>query len=278
MDREKDTYFLPRSRVSYFKNAANCLLFDEFFTMFPPVLPELQRCFKKGGGIPYSSYEEFHEIMGGFSKESHNQTLLQKFIPSIEGLHEKLEEGSKYLDVGCGIGIPCILLAKQYPNSEFYGFDFSEKALEDAKSAVERLQLKNVHFVLHDCTFFDPRYEEMFDFITAFDSIHDQAKPADVLSGIYKMLKHGGIFSMVDVDAHSHPVDNIGKHFSTVKYAISLLHCMPVSLYFDDGVGLGTCWGREVAMKMLKEAGFQETELKTLEWNVFNVHYLSKKT
>ena len=245
--------------------------------MFPPVLSQLQQCFKEGGGIPYSSYDEFHQVMGAFSKEGHNQNLIQKFLPSIEGLHEKLESGIKCLDLGCGVGVPCILMGKQYPNSEFYGFDISENALDEAKQEVERLGLTNVHFVLRDCTSFDPKYKEMFDFITAFDSIHDQAKPAEVLSGIYKMLKPGGIFSMVDVDSHSSPADNVGKHFATVKYAISLLHCMPVSLYFDGGVGLGTCWGREVAMDMLKEAGFKETELKLLEWNTFNVHYLSKK-
>ena len=277
MDKDKNTYFLPRHSVSYFKSHANCLLYDMLFMMFTPVLPELQQCFKNGGGIPYSSYEEFHQVMGVFSKEGHDQTIIQKFLPSIEGMQEKLESGITYLDVGCGIGIPCILMAKQYPKSEFYGFDFSEKAINEARKEADHQGLKNAHFVLHDCAIFDSKYEEMFDFITAFDSIHDQARPAEALSGIYKMLKHGGIFSMVDVNSYSNPADNIGKHLSSLKYAISLLHCMPVSLFFDGGVGLGTCWGRELAVKMLKEAGFNETEERALEWNIFNVHYLSKK-
>jgi len=277
MDKEKDTYFLPRHCVSYFKSHSNCLLFEELFMMFAPILPQIQQCFKNGGGIPYSSYEEFHQVMSVFSKECHNQTLIQKFLPSIEGMQEKLESGIRYLDVGCGVGIPCMLMAKQYPKSEFYGFDFSEKAINEAREMADSQGLKNVHLVLHDCAVFDSKYEEMFDFITAFDSIHDQARPAEVLSNIYKMLKHGGIFSMVDVNSFSNPADNIGTHLSALKYAISLLHCMPVSLYFDGGVGLGTCWGRELAMKMLKEAGFSDTEERALEWNTFNVHYLSKK-
>lgn len=278
MHKENNTYFMPRSRVSYFQSHMNRLLFEELYYMFPPVLNELQKCFSAGGGIPYKRYEEFHEIMGVFSTEVHRNSLIQKFIPSIDGLHDQLESGIKCLDIGCGIGVPSLLMAKKYPKSEFYGFDFAEEAINEANREKNRLELKNVHFVNHDCSLFNDEYIEMFDFITAFDAIHDQAKPTEVLSGIFKMLKRGGIFSLVDVDSHTHPVDNIGRPFSSFKYALSLLHCMPVSLYFDGGVGLGTCWGRELAIKMLMEAGFQDTELKAMEWNTFNVNYLSKKT
>lgn len=278
MDKDKNTYFLPQNRAPYFQGPGNSLLYEQFYYMFAPVLPRLQNCFKNGGGIPYSCYDEFHAMMGAFSTEAHTKCLTQKFIPTIEGLHEKLESGIQFLDIGCGIGVPSLLLAKKYPKSEFYGFDISENAINDAKKEAERCELKNVHFAVQDCAVFNPENEEMFDYITAFDAIHDQAKPAEVLSGIFRMLKKGGIFSMVDVDAKSNPVDNIGSHFAPLKYAISLVHCMPVSLYFENGAGLGTCWGHEVALKMLKEAGFQETELKSLEWNVFNVHYLSRKT
>lgn len=277
MDKEKGTYFVPQHCVSFFKSPANGFFYELIYMMFAPVLPQLQQCFKNGGGIPYSSYKDFHEVLAASSKESHKQTLVQKFIPSIEGMHEKLESGITYLDVGCGVGVPSILMAKQYPKSEFYGFDFSEKLIDEARKEAENEGLKNVHFVLHDCGIYDSKYEEMFDFITAFDSIHDQARPAEALSGIFKMLKHGGIFSMIDVNSYSSPVDNIGKPMSTLKYIISLLHCMPVSLFFDGGVGLGTCWGRELAMKMLGEAGFKDSEEKALEWNPFNVHYISKK-
>ena len=276
IDKESNTYFLPRSRVAYFQNAIARLLFEEFFIMFPPVLGELEQCFRKGGGVPYSSYAGFHELMNGMSAQGHKANLLQNHIPSIEGLPEKLEAGILCLDIGCGMGSPGLLMGERYPKSEMYGFDFEEHAIKTANHEAERMGLKNIHFIQKDVAVFDPKYAEMFDYISAHDAIHDQAKPADVLSNIYKMLKKGGTFSMVDVDAHSHPADNIGKANATLKYSISLLHCMPVSLFFEGGAGLGTCWGRELAVQMLKDAGFVDISIQRYPGD-FNVHYISKK-
>ncbi len=60
--KEDTSYFLPRSRVPYFKDAVGRLLFEEFAVMFPKIEPELEDCFKQGGGIPYSSYADFHQV------------------------------------------------------------------------------------------------------------------------------------------------------------------------------------------------------------------------
>ncbi len=90
------------------------------------------------------------------------------------------------------------------------------------------------------------------------------------------MLKPDGIFSMVDVNAHSHPADNIGMPQAILKYTISLFHCMPVSLFFKDGAGLGTCWGKELAVQMLNDAGFADIQIKDY-FRDFNVHYIVKK-
>lgn len=277
IDKATDTYFLPRDRVSQLQHAIKRILLEEMFVMFPAILGELDACFKNGGGIPYSSYEGFHKVMDAMSVFGHKENLLQNHIPSIEGLHERLESGIKCLDVGCGSGSPGLLMGRRYPNSQFYGFDFSEQAIETAQKESEAMGLKNTNFIVMDCAVYDEKYAEMFEFISAHDAIHDQAKPADVLSGIFKMLKKGGIFSMVDVDAHSHPADNMNMPKAPLKYTISLLHCMPVSLFFEGGAGLGTCWGQELALKMLKDAGFSQVEIKQYHGDSFNIHYVARK-
>ena len=42
-------------------------------------------------------------------------------------------------------------------------------------------------------------------------------------------------------------------------YTVSLMHCMPSGLS-DNGAGLGMMWGRETALTMLAEAGFDSVK------------------
>ena len=54
--------------------------------------------------------------------------------------------------------------------------------------------------------------------------------------------------------------DNIGNPVAPMTYAISLLHCMTVSLA-EGGAGLGTGWGEQVALGLLSDAGFGPVEV-----------------
>lgn len=188
-----------------------------------------------------------------------------------------MESGIKCLDVGCGSGMASILLAAAFPNSEFHGFDFSEEAIQRGNDEAKRRGLTNCHFKVQDCVNMGEDMTDAFDYITAFDSIHDQAYPDKVLGEIYRVLKKGGTFSMYDVNAHSNLADNVDVPLLPLKYTASLFHCMPVSLYFENGQGLGTCWGKELARQMLETAGFVQIEEVAMQENDFNMHIASRK-
>ncbi len=174
------------------------------------------------------------------------------------------------------MGSPSLLLAGKFTKSEFVGYDMSEETVCKANEKAKSLGLNNAKFVVKDCAnMVDDR--ECFDLITAFDAVHDQAKPQMVLDAAYQLLKPGGWFSLVDIKAHSHPADNIGTPMSSMKYAESLFHCMPVSLFFKDGAGLGTCWGQELATEMLKKAGFERVEIIDIPGDDYNMHILCRK-
>ena len=57
-----------------------------------------------GGGVPYSRYPRFHEVMSEDSTQSVLSTLESHIIPLVPGLKEQLQKGIKVLDVGCGMG------------------------------------------------------------------------------------------------------------------------------------------------------------------------------
>ena len=117
---------------------------------------------------------------------------------------------------------------------------------------------------------------EAFEFITAFDAIHDQAKPRSVLKGIHDALRPGGVFLMMDEGASSRLEENIDSPLTPLLYTFSTFHCMTVSLAYG-GEGLGTCWGRQKALELLAEAGFRDVDVQTIEGDIEHYYYIARK-
>jgi SAM-dependent methyltransferase len=115
-----------------------------------------------------------------------------------------------------------------------------------------------------------------YDFITTFDAIHDQAKPAEVLQAVASTLRPGGIFLMVDIDASSHLEENMDLPLGPFLYTISYNHCMTVSLA-EHGAGLGTMWGEQQARHMLSRAGFARIEVQHIEADFVNSYYIASR-
>ncbi len=142
-------------------------------------------------------------------------------------------------------------------------------------SPQDRLSAKNARFEARDVA--ELSGGPNFDFITSFDSIHDQAKPATVLAGIADSLRDDGIYLMVDVAASSNLEENVNHPLGPFIYSISTLHCMSVSLGLD-GDGLGAAWGEQKALQMLEAAGFTEVDIKQVEGDVINNYYIARKS
>lgn len=203
-----------------------------------------------------------------------DSSLLQVTLPLIPGLVERLQAGIDVADIGCGSGHALNLIAQAFPRSRFVGYDFSQEGITVAQDEARRLGLTNTRFEARDVSRLD--VPDHYDFITAFDSIHDQARPAEVLRAIAKALRSGGVFLMLDVRASSQLEENMQHPLAPFLYTISCNHCMTVSLA-DDGAGLGTMWGEQVACQMLRDAGFTHVEVKHVEADVANSFYIASK-
>ena len=166
------------------------------------------------------------------------------------------------------------LLAERFPNSRFTGYDFSDEAVEKATDEAARRGSTNVLFIKKDVTQIGEK--DSYDLITAFDAIHDQVAPAEVLSEIESALRPDGLFLMQDIRASRHVEKNIDHPVGTLLYTISCMHCMTVSLA-GGGCGLGTMWGEETAREMLAEAGFGDVRVEQLAHDFQNSYYLGRK-
>ncbi len=277
-DAGSDTFVLPPEHAAWLTRQAgidNLALPMQYIPLLAQVQEPLIECFRVGGGVPYSSYREFQHLMAEDSKTMQDALLLDARLPLVPGIVDRLTEGIDVLDVGCGSGHAVNLMAQAFPRSRFTGYDFSAEAVNVGRDEASSLGLTNVHLEERDVTQFDA--SRQFDFITAFDAIHDQAKPAQVLKHIATALRPDGFFLMIDFAASSTMHENVGNPVGPFMYTVSAMHCMTVSLA-QGGAGLGAMWGEQKAVEMLREAGFDDVNVAQVEGDIFNNCYIARKT
>lgn len=276
-DPEGPKYTLPAEHAAWLTREAtpdNIAVFTQYIPLMGAVEDRIIECFKKGGGVPYSAYKRFHRVMAEDSGQTVVAALIDSILPLVPNLVESLTEGIDVLDVGCGSGRALNLMAKTYPQSRFFGYEISLEAIEIATTEAKELGLSNVRFEEKDVSFMTD--QDRFDLITAFDAIHDQARPDKVLESIAKTLKPDGIFLMQDIAASSLVYKNMDHPVGPLLYTLSCMHCMSVSLA-QNGAGLGAMWGEEKAREMLNDAGFTKVEVKKLPHDFQNCYYIVTK-
>ena len=273
-------YRLPDEHATNLTRSAmadNMAVFFQFLSVLGTVEDDVVECFRHGGGVPYEKYTRFHTVMAEESGQTVMSSLFDQILPLVPDIVSRLEEGIDVLDIGCGSGRALNLMAWRFPNSRFVGYDLSEQALETARAEARATGSRNIRFEVRDLSTFAQDAEvEAFDLVTAFDAIHDQGRPDSVLAGIHRTLKRGGWFLMQDIDASSNPAQNANHPLGTFLYTISCMHCMTVSLA-QGGMGLGAAWGREMAVRMLEEAGFLNVAISNLEHDIVNCFYTMQK-
>lgn len=270
------TYQLPEEHANYLTDDGeyNFASGMQFVPILAQVEDKLVECVRNGGGVPYSEYPRFHEVMASESSQTVVAALEPFILPLVPGLVEKLEGGIDVLDVGCGSGQAMIALAKRFPNSAFAGYDFSEESIGRARAQAKSLGLANLRFEVRDAAAIGET--DKYDLITSFDAIHDQANPAGMLASINQALRPNGVYLVQDIAGSSCLEKNFDQPAAPWLYTISLTHCMTVSLAYG-GEGLGAMWGEEKAVEMMKAAGFANVSLHKLDHDFMNTYYVATK-
>lgn len=273
----KQTYQLPAEHAAWLTRSAspnNIAATMQFIPLMGSVEEAIVDCFNHGGGIPYSAYHRFHEVMAEDSGQTVVAVLESQILPLVFGLQEQLSLGISVADIGCGRGLALHKLAGLFPDSDFVGYDLSEDAIAWANTESQRLGLTNITFQVQDAALIFEANQ--YDLILSFDAIRDQAQPDVVLQNIYRALRPEGLYLMQEIQASSNLEDNLNHPIGPLLYGISCAHCTAVSLA-AGGPGLGTMWGQELALEMLQTAGFSHIEVKQLEHDFQNSYYLVYK-
>lgn len=100
------------------------------------------------------------------------------WIPALDDVEDKLRAGARVADVGCGYGASTIILAQEYPNSIFVGFDYHKGSVAGARRAATEAGVDD------RCSFEVASAKEYpgteYDLVAFFDSLHDMGDPVGV--------------------------------------------------------------------------------------------------
>ena len=232
-------------------------------------LDQLTESFRNGGGVPqYAFGEQWWEGQERYGTIRFDNLLVQRWIPGMHEVQEKLERGALVADVGCGAGGALINLAQAFPNSRFFGFDVYAPNVKRASLNAQQAGVADrVEFEQRDVVEGLP---EPYDVITTFDVVHDAVDPIGLVGSVRKALKDDGTYIVLEIACSDQLEENFGSS-GTVKYGTSLLYCMTSSLAVG-GSGLGTMGLPEPKLREIAVAAGFSSVRRVWEDN-FNILY-----
>lgn len=234
--------------------------------------PKLVEAFKTGEGV---SWGHHHSCLfcgtEKFFKPSYSAHLLQEWIPSVDGVAERLARGARVADVGCGHGASTILMARAHPKSTFYGFDFHEPSIIAARDAARDAGVTNVRFEVATAQDF-PGHD--YDFVTFFDCLHDMGDPVGAVRRGHEALIPGGSMMIVEPRAGSTLSENLNP-VGRLYYAFSTQICTPSAMSQEGGYSLGAQAGEARMGEVVRAAGF--AAMRQVSETPFNLIYAATK-
>lgn len=228
--------------------------FDSIAAMFADE-PKITDAFRTGEGVSWGTHDSCLFCgVAKFFKPTYKANLVQSWIPALAGVQEKLEQGGKVADVGCGYGHSTLLLAETYPNSHFYGFDFHEPSIKQAKQLAKEKGLNNVTFGIAKAKDFPG---ESYDLVTFFDCLHDMGDPAGAAKHVYRQLDKDGTWMIVEPFAHDTLEQNLNP-VGRIYFSFSATVCTPSSLSQEVGLALGAQAGEKKLREVVTSGGFTQ--------------------
>jgi SAM-dependent methyltransferase len=215
--------------------------------------PLVAESFRTGKGLPWGKHHPC--LFCGterFFRPGYQANINEKWIPALDGVQQKLSTGTRVADIGCGHGSSTLIMAKAFPNSEFYGFDLHLGSIEAANRHAEEQQLPNVHFSIASAKAFPGRD---YGLVTVFDALHDMGDPVGAASHVKEALQADGTFMIVEPfagDSLSENLNPVGRAY----YGFSTMVCTPNSLSQEVGLALGAQAGERRLREVASKGGF----------------------
>ncbi len=211
--------------------------------------------FRNGGGMLWGEHDP--DLFIGterFFRPGYSAHLVATWIPALTGIEEKLKAGGKVADVGCGHGASTIIMARAYPNSQFWAFDNHEASINHAREAAKAAGVSDrVNFEVVNAQNIP---NNGYDMIAFFDCLHDMGDPVGACRRAAEVLAAEGSALIVEPMAGNTVEENfnpIGRTFA----GASTLCCTSNSMALN-GPALGAIAPESAIREAVLAGGFTQ--------------------
>nr|NDG07697.1 class I SAM-dependent methyltransferase [Oxalobacteraceae bacterium] len=177
-DTERGHFFLSEEQAAVFAHEeSTALMIGAYDSLAAGIMdePKIRAAFKTGKGVAWGEHHNcYFRGTARFFKPVYKSNLVQRWLPKIPSLTEKLNAGGSFADVGCGHGVSTMLIAESFPESEVVGFDFHAPSIDEARRLASEAGLAD-RIRYEVCS--AKEYQGAFDVIAFFDCLHDMGDP-----------------------------------------------------------------------------------------------------
>ncbi len=216
---------------------------------------KLADAFRTGKGFGW--HEHHNDLFLGtqkFFRPGYLANLVSSWLPSLDGVVQKLKAGARVADVVCGYCSSTVIMAKAFPKSRFIGYDYHLESIEWAKNvAVTEGVSANTTF---EAALAKEYSGKDFDLVTFFDCLHDMGDPVGAAKNVHRSLKPDGTWMIVEPYANEHVEENLNP-VGRIFYNASSLVCVPSSLAQEVGLAVGAQAGDSKLQEIASLGGFK---------------------
>jgi 2-polyprenyl-3-methyl-5-hydroxy-6-metoxy-1,4-benzoquinol methylase len=238
-------------------------------------LPAVARAFQDGGGVPYKEYgPDMREGIADGNRVFFLNYLGSRWFPAIADVHARLQGDppARVADIGCGTGWSSIAIARSYPAARVEGFDLDPASIAQAQAnAIAEGLADRVTFAVRDAA--DPALAGSYDLVTAFECVHDMARPVEALRAMRALATQGGAVIIADervAEDFTAPGDELERYM----YSFSALHCLPSGMVETPSAATGTVMRPATMRRYASEAGFSAVEELPIEFDFWRFYRL----
>lgn len=273
-DPDTRRYTLPPEQTIAFTDENSPAFLPGFFQIAAGTIrdaPAVLEAARRGDGVGWHQHNpDVHVGCERFFRPGYHANLVSSWLPALDGVIAKLENGARVADIGCGHGASTIVMAQAFGRSTFVGSDYHAGSIDIARSRADAAGVADqIRFeVAPAASCSGSGSGSGYDLVTTFDALHDMGDPVGAARHIRDSLAPDGTWMLVEPAAGDQVEDNLNP-VGRVYYGFSTLLCTPSSLAQDVGLALGTQAGPTRLRDVATAAGF--TRFRQVAQTPFNM-------